>query len=59
MNNFIIIQCPCCAESFEVAIDVSEGNAEFIMDCEIWCRPMTVNVRIHRGEIDGLDVNAA
>jgi len=37
-------------------LDVSEGSAEFVVDCEVCCRPMTVMVRITDGEIEGLDV---
>ena len=39
-----------------LALDVSEGSAEFIVDCEVCCRPMTVSVRIADGEIEGIDV---
>lgn len=56
MNDAIAIECPHCGESFSLALDVSEGSAEFIVDCEVCCRPMTVSVRIDDGEIVGLDV---
>ena len=56
MHDSISIECPHCGESFSLALDVSEGSAEFIVDCEVCCRPMTVAVRIHEGEIEGLDV---
>lgn len=56
MNDAISIECPHCGESFSLALDVSEGSAEFIVDCEVCCRPMTVSVRIDEGEIVGLDV---
>jgi transcription elongation factor Elf1 len=56
MNEAISIECPHCGESFSLALDVSEGSAEFIVDCEVCCRPMTVSVRINDGEIEGLEV---
>ena len=56
MNDAISIECPHCGESFSLALDVSEGSAEFIVDCEVCCRPMTVSVRIADGEIEGIDV---
>jgi uncharacterized Zn finger protein len=56
MTDSVSIQCPHCGESFSLTLDVSEGSAEFIVDCEVCCRPMTVNVTINDGEIEGLDV---
>ena len=59
MTDSLSIQCPHCGESFELALDISEGSAEFVVDCEIWCRPMTVKVRVRDSEVDELDVTAA
>ena len=56
MNDSLSISCPHCGESFSLALDVSEGSAEFVVDCEVCCRPMTVILRITDGEIEGLDV---
>ena len=59
MNDSLSIECPHCGEPFTIAFDVSEGSAEFVVDCEVCCRPMTVTVRLRNGEIEGLDVVAA
>lgn len=56
MNDPLSIDCPHCGESFSLAFDVSEGSAEFITDCEICCRPMTVTVRVVDGAVDALGV---
>jgi transcription elongation factor Elf1 len=56
MNDAIDVSCPHCGESFSLALDVSEGSAEFTVDCEVCCRPMKIVVRIAGGEIEGLDV---
>lgn len=56
MTDSISISCPHCGETFSLALDTSEGSAEFIVDCEVCCRPMNVAVRISDGEIEGLDV---
>ena len=56
MNDSLAISCPHCGETFTLAVDVSEGSAEFTVDCEVCCRPTTVSVRIEEGEITGLDV---
>lgn len=58
MNEFIALQCPHCWERFEHALDVGDGRAEFVVDCEICCRPMTVVVRVRAGAIEDLRVTA-
>jgi uncharacterized Zn finger protein len=58
MTESISIECPHCGESFTLALDVSEGSAEFVVDCEVCCRPMTVSVTLREGEIEALDVAA-
>lgn len=56
MNDFITLQCPHCWERFQHALDAGEGRAEFIVDCEVCCRPMTVAVRVRYGAIEELRV---
>ena len=57
MNDSLAISCPHCGESFSLAFDVTEGSAEFVIDCEVCCRPMKVAVQVSGdGEIEGLDV---
>lgn len=59
MTDALTLSCPHCGESFSIAFDVSEGSAEFIVDCEVCCAPMTVTVRVVEGEIESLDVAEA
>ena len=57
MDDSLAIACPHCGETFSLAFDVSEGSAEFVIDCEVCCRPMKVAVQVgDDGEIEGLDV---
>lgn len=56
MHDSLSLMCPHCGETFAIALDVSEGSAEFTVDCEVCCRPMLVTVRINEGEIESLDV---
>ncbi len=57
MHDSLSIECPHCGETFSIAFDVSEGSAEFTIDCEVYCRPMTVAVQVGGdGEIEGLQV---
>ncbi len=56
MQDSISIECPHCGETFSLALDASEGSAEFTVDCEVCCRPMTVSVRVNDdGELEGVD----
>ncbi len=56
MDDSLSILCPHCGETFAIVLDVSEGSAEFVVDCEVCCRPMNVTVRIAGGELEGFDV---
>jgi hypothetical protein len=57
MQDALSIECPHCGETFSLALDASEGSAEFTVDCEVCCRPMTVSVRINDdGELEGVEV---
>jgi transcription elongation factor Elf1 len=59
MSDFLTITCPHCGEDFEVSFDPSEGGSEFIVDCEVCCRPMTVTVRVRSGEVDSVEIQPA
>ena len=59
MNAFLTITCPHCGEDFETAFDPAEGSAEFVVDCEVCCRPISVTVRVQSGEIDSVQVQPA
>ncbi|WP_438480518.1 CPXCG motif-containing cysteine-rich protein [Oleiharenicola lentus] len=57
MQDALAISCPHCGESFSLAFDASEGSAEFVIDCEVCCRPMNVTIQVNDdGEIETLDV---
>ena len=58
MGMFITITCPHCQEDFEYQLDTDESS-EFIVDCEICCRPMTVNARLQNGELVELRITPA
>jgi len=35
-------QCPFCGEPIELLVDCSVEEQEYVEDCEVCCRPMTV-----------------
>lgn len=40
------LSCPYCGEPIEVLIDASAGEQQYIEDCQVCCRPITLSVRI-------------
>ena len=40
------IYCPYCGENIEVLIDCSELFQEYIEDCQVCCRPISLSVAI-------------
>ncbi len=42
------INCPYCGEQIELLIDCSMNVQEYIEDCEICCKPITLEVNIDR-----------
>ena len=59
MNDFVDIICPSCGEAFQISIEPSDGDTEFVVDCEVCCRPMTVSIRAKEGIVENVDVSAA
>jgi hypothetical protein len=40
------IDCPYCGESIEILIDASVRSQQYIEDCQVCCRPITLRVEI-------------
>jgi cysteine-rich CPXCG protein len=53
------IHCPYCGASFTTVIDTSAGTFETIEDCEVCCRPISINVHCHYGEVDSVEIDRA
>jgi hypothetical protein len=41
-----IIDCPYCGESIEISVDVSVPSQQYIEDCQVCCRPITLRVEV-------------
>lgn len=51
------ISCPYCGESFETVVDAEEGDTEYIEDCQVCCRPITIRARMGMdGELLDLEI---
>lgn len=56
----ILIQCPQCGEEFAIQIETAvDGSVEMIEDCAVCCRPSLVLITTKRGEVTGVEVEAA
>jgi hypothetical protein len=40
------ISCPYCGESLDILLDASAGEQQYIEDCQVCCRPITLNVHL-------------
>lgn len=40
------IDCPYCGERIELVIDCSVGEQEYVEDCQVCCRPITIRVTV-------------
>jgi len=40
------LRCPYCGERFEALVDASAGDAAYIEDCPVCCRPIELRLRL-------------
>ncbi len=43
--------CPYCGETQYTEIDCSVSEQEYIEDCQVCCRPVSLCVNIHNNEV--------
>ncbi len=43
--------CPYCGEAIEVMVDTSIPQQEYIEDCQVCCRPITLRIEVLEGSI--------
>ncbi|WCE05283.1 CPXCG motif-containing cysteine-rich protein [Pseudoxanthomonas sp. JBR18] len=44
MLDFLDIHCPYCGEPLEIAVDASAGDQAYIEDCQVCCRPISIQL---------------
>lgn len=42
----LTVQCPYCGERFEALVDASAGDAAYVEDCPVCCRPIELRLRL-------------
>ena len=46
------IDCPYCGEQIDILLDTSISDQNYIEDCQVCCRPITIDVTTsHDGEL--------
>jgi len=50
-TDSVMIRCPYCGESSEVVIDLSVTQQEYIEDCFVCCRPMTMSIYVEEDSL--------
>lgn len=50
------VQCPYCGETITLVIDDSAGAQNYIEDCQVCCRPITVVVEFDEDGVPQADV---
>jgi hypothetical protein len=46
IEQTVFVQCPYCAQTFEVLVDCSIEHQEYIEDCEVCSRPVSLVVDV-------------
>ena len=41
-----LIDCPYCGETIEILVDASIPSQQYIEDCQVCCRPITLNASV-------------
>lgn len=50
MLDFRSIHCPYCGQPLEIAVDISAGTQQYIEDCQVCCRPISMTVILDEGQ---------
>lgn len=52
------VHCPYCGERVVLLADISAGRQQYIEDCEVCCRPMTVTADFGESRSATVDVRS-
>lgn len=51
------IECPHCGERFTTFLDLSQGNTEYLEDCQVCCKPIMIQVQVEDLENEDYSVS--
>jgi len=56
LEEFDNFCCPYCGETNQLFVDITGGpSQQLVVDCEVCCAPIVLNIRIKAGEILSVD----
>jgi Cysteine-rich CPXCG len=58
LETTVDVTCPHCWETIQLFVDLSIAEQEYVEDCSVCCRPMTVAIRCADGELESAEVTA-
>jgi len=58
MEEPYTIECPFCGAAFELLIDTSIPEQEFVSDCENCCRPLHLSIQAEPGMVSSVQVDS-
>ena len=47
----VVVQCPYCGETIELLVEDSSEVQEYVEDCQVCCRPISVRAELEDGEL--------
>lgn len=50
------VSCPYCGEYIQILLDCSVPDQEYIEDCQVCCRPITITLSLSDEQITELSV---
>ena len=53
------VTCPSCWEPIAIQVLPEGGNAQFVEDCSVCCRALTVSVTVSMGRVVDVSVSLA
>ena len=51
------IECPFCAESMTIVVDLSAGSQSYIEDCQVCCQPIEISFEVADDALQNLAVD--
>ena len=56
LHEELDIECPYCGERITLAVDCSVGSQEYIEDCQVCCRPISLHVTVNEEDLPQVEV---
>ena len=57
-SRSVRLQCPYCGEWIEIVVEPTAGRQDYIEDCQVCCKPMSLRVSTDADGEPAVDVRA-